>query len=496
MSPDHLAVLRTEHRAQTTLAAEAIAASSQAALSPVSSSHAAGNAGASLQNEEENENEREAESIAARKRHSRHSSSVTNMRALRRLAEQKDHLNHTSPLAVGRSTATTTTTAAPVTAPSATADDGQTAGGGGVMGVRRKKSWTRSLSGTIKTLAAPLSPVIPSSISSSSSSRKKALSSSSTHSRTASTANGQQVFQAADGEKKRTRAATLANAGSSSSTLRPSSPAGAQKLSKDTPFKTRLRDHISELGDLEVNTTDLKPLHAAISRNASMSSGDNTPAGTSTSAGVRIGAPTPGGVDADDEDDFNDEDENTVAERSHSLDMTALEESEDEEDSLLRTIPENEREYYPLAEKDKPLSARIRYPSDDDNMGEFSVFSRSGAAASNAVSPGPNVLVGGRLHAVTESPVPFPTGAGTSASGSSSTMVEPSHHHKGRLELEKAETSNGRLVLANTVNANRPSRKVPIGTRLTMTSRAGFFQDRIVSPSMVRIKIPELHCRD
>ena len=30
----------------------------------------------------------------------------------------------------------------------------------------------------------------------------------------------------------------------------------------------------------------------------------------------------------------------------------------------------------------------------------------------------------------------------------------------------------------------------PIGTRLTMTSRTGYFQDRIISPSMVRFMPP------
>jgi hypothetical protein len=31
----------------------------------------------------------------------------------------------------------------------------------------------------------------------------------------------------------------------------------------------------------------------------------------------------------------------------------------------------------------------------------------------------------------------------------------------------------------------RKRRKAPIGTRMTMTSRVGYFQDRIISPSMV-----------
>lgn len=36
------------------------------------------------------------------------------------------------------------------------------------------------------------------------------------------------------------------------------------------------------------------------------------------------------------------------------------------------------------------------------------------------------------------------------------------------------------------------SKKVPIGTRLTMTSRVGYFQDRIISPSMVSLPVSSL----
>lgn len=35
-----------------------------------------------------------------------------------------------------------------------------------------------------------------------------------------------------------------------------------------------------------------------------------------------------------------------------------------------------------------------------------------------------------------------------------------------------------------------PTEKAPIGTRLTMTSRTGYFQDRIISPSMVSCFLP------
>jgi hypothetical protein len=44
-------------------------------------------------------------------------------------------------------------------------------------------------------------------------------------------------------------------------------------------------------------------------------------------------------------------------------------------------------------------------------------------------------------------------------------------------------------------SAKRENGKEPIGTRLTMTSRTGFFQDRVVSPSMVRyLLFPQVYC--
>ncbi|KAF8518785.1 Alpha/Beta hydrolase protein [Gautieria morchelliformis] len=50
-------------------------------------------------------------------------------------------------------------------------------------------------------------------------------------------------------------------------------------------------------------------------------------------------------------------------------------------------------------------------------------------------------------------------------------------------EQQQAELSE---AVAEALNRERNATKAPIGTRLTMTSRTGYFQDRIISPSMMR----------
>lgn len=81
------------------------------------------------------------------------------------------------------------------------------------------------------------------------------------------------------------------------------------------------------------------------------------------------------------------------------------------------TIDEDDDNYYPLAEEDKPISARILYPNNADLV-----------------------------------------------------------------KAQQKELSEA-VAIAETRAAN--VKKVPIKTRLTMTSRTGYFQDRIISPSMV-----------
>lgn len=70
---------------------------------------------------------------------------------------------------------------------------------------------------------------------------------------------------------------------------------------------------------------------------------------------------------------------------------------------------------------------------------------------------------------------------------------EPLMDHE-RPILERVRTSESlhkhdQAVLREAVDADQKyllnAKKVPMGTRLTMTSRTGYFQDRIISPSMV-----------
>jgi hypothetical protein len=54
-----------------------------------------------------------------------------------------------------------------------------------------------------------------------------------------------------------------------------------------------------------------------------------------------------------------------------------------------------------------------------------------------------------------------------------------------QLSAALEEVSNGTTETAESEGS--PKEKEPIGTRLTMTSRTGYFQDRIVAPSLVRL---------
>lgn len=53
-------------------------------------------------------------------------------------------------------------------------------------------------------------------------------------------------------------------------------------------------------------------------------------------------------------------------------------------------------------------------------------------------------------------------------------------------EQQQAELSE---AVAEALTLERNAKKAPIGTRLTMTSRTGYFQDRIISPSMVGLNL-------
>jgi hypothetical protein len=52
----------------------------------------------------------------------------------------------------------------------------------------------------------------------------------------------------------------------------------------------------------------------------------------------------------------------------------------------------------------------------------------------------------------------------------------------------RPESSEAIAAPVDAVVVKKKRRKAPIGTRMTMTSRVGYFQDRIISPSMVSLR--------
>jgi len=62
-------------------------------------------------------------------------------------------------------------------------------------------------------------------------------------------------------------------------------------------------------------------------------------------------------------------------------------------------------------------------------------------------------------------------------------VVESPQSLGGELPHEDGPASS----LSNTNTLEVPTTQAPLGTRLTMTSRTGYFQDRIISPSMVSL---------
>ncbi|KAF8320901.1 alpha/beta-hydrolase [Clavulina sp. PMI_390] len=420
MTKQNLDVLRSEHRAQSTLAASA-----HDAPPTRTSSTSSPSAGASLK-EDERVGRRER-----KKAHSRKSSTV-NLRALNRMAEQKDHMGHKSPLATFRDVKTRTTVASTSTSdtinptPIPTAEDDRGNSGEVVMGVKRKRTWSQSLTGAVKSLAAPLSPVI----------------SSSSHKTSSSSENS----------------SSTANSGSTSTTkVSASTPSRPSSGPRAASFRTRLRDHVSsELGSLEVNTSDLTPTSAPPPNVFRFPPPTRSLSSHPSSEGASANA-TPGGVDADDEDDDGDLDD----------------------------IPEAERIYYRLAEKDKPLSARVLYGSEaEPEMGEFSA-PPSNSASQFGLGLGSSSASGAAVP-LQGSPAPMSNSVSVSFSPDLPTPGEP-ERHQAEFAWEVVNMGSEERAAADAAAvAGGAKKKVPIGTRLTMTSRAGFFQDRVVSPSMMR----------
>jgi hypothetical protein len=80
----------------------------------------------------------------------------------------------------------------------------------------------------------------------------------------------------------------------------------------------------------------------------------------------------------------------------------------------------------------------------------------------------------------------YPPSEGVAASART---IAPLPLNSSILEKHQQELSAAVTEANNRANQEASSRKrrEPIGTRLTMTSRTGYFQDRIISPSMVSL---------
>ncbi|KAI0040005.1 alpha/beta-hydrolase [Auriscalpium vulgare] len=118
----------------------------------------------------------------------------------------------------------------------------------------------------------------------------------------------------------------------------------------------------------------------------------------------------------------------------------------------------DERGYFHLREQDRPIEARVRWFSSVPHSPPASPLSGSPSASGDALSmAGKAAPLGNDLLNV---------------------------HEQAKLEAAVAQADN---EVADQRKREGVERKnAPIGTRLTMTSRTGYFQDRIVSPSMMR----------
>lgn len=102
---------------------------------------------------------------------------------------------------------------------------------------------------------------------------------------------------------------------------------------------------------------------------------------------------------------------------------------------------ENEQDYAKYREEDRPIQARVRYVYPDSTSG-------NGSAKGGIAIP-----------------------------RSKSAVVK--QQHELSVAVEEANTR------ATEQFGGKGKQKEPIGTRLTMTSRTGYFQDRVITPSMV-----------
>ncbi|KAF8904470.1 Alpha/Beta hydrolase protein [Gymnopilus junonius] len=78
----------------------------------------------------------------------------------------------------------------------------------------------------------------------------------------------------------------------------------------------------------------------------------------------------------------------------------------------------------------------------------------------------------------------YPNGDGSSLPRSDSDIEK--EQHKLSIALAEADDKAIRAASGQLPEVGHINNKEPVGTRLTMTSRTGYFQDRIISPSMMR----------
>lgn len=512
MTKEHLEVLRTEHRAQTIQSR--VASSAQLGFDI-----AAANSGVPRQSSFSTP----TPTIRSR------TNSVTNLRVLRNLAEGKDHLAHKSPLAVVRDVKPNDLAAAgPFPA-----EDGGGEGDGeqGIGSMRRKKSWRASISGGFKKglelASAPLSPVLGRSAGNG----DDASSTTNGTMRVKQRRKREERMRAVAAKGPATNAVGHYSHPSPSTTLKiapphivpllPSPPKSPDSTPATTntrspppspsAFTSRMRGRVSKLGNLGINTrvTVDGPNSEAEVPGADVNGISTPDAETGTSSILPNSSVSERGLGAADrtpqvngyvvtDSVTSSSSFNPDVEESSADDEGDLDEEEDDDER------KEERDYLPLQDKDKPLSARVLCPSDEEqqhfNDGGSSKRashdrrSRSDvtwAATASASAMKPRGSTGRGLaprfaDELTASPLPASSPAGADANYISFERVAaPSVVQNARTEVVEDDARG-----SGTVAAVR--KKVPIGTRLTMTSRAGYFQDRIVSPSMVSYPVSSL----
>lgn len=114
----------------------------------------------------------------------------------------------------------------------------------------------------------------------------------------------------------------------------------------------------------------------------------------------------------------------------------------------------SDEDYEKTAEEDRPIRARVKYHP-------------SSAASSPVVEPKRIPLVGSILEKQQEE------------------LKEELLHARKQVSYDDTKGKPEELDGSEQQTNTKGKKKEPVGTRLTMTSRTGYFQDRVISPSMV-----------